>query len=437
MFETTGNKSGKIASGVKKYILPAVSAFAVIAVLAVSLGDKEETSYAAEDAAATDCIVEEAMPAARDMDYAEGEYAGMLKFTVEADGESIDVLAAPGTQLGDALSNAGISYDEDDIISEDENSKIINGSVVTIKRVEYVRDTHVRSYDYKTEYREDETLPIGSEQTIVDGEEGEVVVETLSKVIDGETCDVEVVSKAITKRAVNRVVLMGCAAEVSAYNYAAEGEKEEDEATYNEEPEETSEPVQPAQDDEADNEPAAEEAAEQEEACEPEEAETSGNESESYNAEDEAETSEPAANAEEDVADDDIPEDITLDEPEIEQISKFDIPDYVSFDENGVPKNYIKTFTGKSCAYTAEPDALMSTGKTVYQGYVAVDDDLIPYGSELFIVADDGTVYGYAIAADTGYSVRAGDIVVDLFMDTYDDCVNWGARNVTIYVLSE
>ena len=91
--------------------------------------------------------------------------------------------------------------------------------------------------------------------------------------------------------------------------------------------------------------------------------------------------------------------------------------------------------TGNACAYTAAPDALMSTGKEVFQGYVAVDPDIIPYGSELYIVAEDGEVYGYAIAADTGYSVRKGHIIVDLFMNEYDDCIQWGNKPVNVYVL--
>lgn len=116
-------------------------------------------------------------------------------------------------------------------------------------------------------------------------------------------------------------------------------------------------------------------------------------------------------------------------------VSKFEVPDWLVLDENGVPTEYVQTINGKSCAYTAAPGALMSTGKAVFQGYVAVDPDIIPYGSELYIVADDGEVYGYAIAADTGYSVRQGHIIVDLFMDEYDACIQWGAKNVTIYVL--
>lgn len=119
----------------------------------------------------------------------------------------------------------------------------------------------------------------------------------------------------------------------------------------------------------------------------------------------------------------------------VKAVSRFEVPDWLTLDENGVPTEYVDTISGKSCAYTADPGALMSTGKAVFQGYVAVDPNIIPYGSELYIVADDGEVYGYAIAADTGYSVRQGHIIVDLFMNEYNDCIQWGAKNVTIYVL--
>lgn len=136
--------------------------------------------------------------------------------------------------------------------------------------------------------------------------------------------------------------------------------------------------------------------------------------------------------------DSDIPEDITLDDetaPEEGAVSLLDLPEWLSFDENGVPTEYVNVLTGNACAYTADPDALMSTGKPVFQGYVAVDPDIIPYGSELYIVAEDGEVYGYAIAADTGYSVRKGHIIVDLFMNEYDDCIQWGNKPVNVYVL--
>lgn len=149
------------------------------------------------------------------------------------------------------------------------------------------------------------------------------------------------------------------------------------------------------------------------------------------------EASEASDEADEDESD--IPEDITLDDedtaPDEDAVSLLDVPEWLSLDENGVPTEYVNVLTGNACAYTAAPDALMSTGKAVFQGYVAVDPDIIPYGSELYIVAEDGEVYGYAIAADTGYSVRKGHIIVDLFMNEYDDCIQWGNKPVNVYVL--
>lgn len=118
-----------------------------------------------------------------------------------------------------------------------------------------------------------------------------------------------------------------------------------------------------------------------------------------------------------------------------EQISLFSVPEYIQFDENGVPTEYEEVLYGNATAYTAHDGALMSTGNAVYQGYVAVDPDIIPYGSELYIVADDGDVYGYAIAADTGGAARNGRIIADLFMEEYSDCINWGNKDVTVYVI--
>lgn len=160
-------------------------------------------------------------------------------------------------------------------------------------------------------------------------------------------------------------------------------------------------------------------------------------------ASDEAAAEEPY-NADEEL--NDIPEDITLDDgpeeseestsaPQEDAISLLELPEWLTFDENGIPTEYVTVLTGDACAYTAEPDALMSTGREVFQGYVAVDPDVIPYGSELYIVAEDGEVYGYAIAADTGYSVSHGHIIVDLFMNDYDECIQWGNKPVYVYVL--
>lgn len=93
----------------------------------------------------------------------------------------------------------------------------------------------------------------------------------------------------------------------------------------------------------------------------------------------------------------------------------------------------VKSMT--ATAYTAGyggADYTTATGTFVQVGTVAVDKNVIPLGTRMYIVTADGKiVYGMAVAADTG--VR-GD-KVDLYYDTYQQCINFGRRACTVYIL--
>ena len=104
-------------------------------------------------------------------------------------------------------------------------------------------------------------------------------------------------------------------------------------------------------------------------------------------------------------------------------------------DHNGNKVSYKKAFTGRCTAYTG--GGWTATGRPAQYGNIAVNPDVIPYGSKLYICSPDGSVvYGYAIAADTGGFASQGYIMADLYFDTYAECANFGVRNMTIYVLS-
>lgn len=115
-------------------------------------------------------------------------------------------------------------------------------------------------------------------------------------------------------------------------------------------------------------------------------------------------------------------------------ISELKMPSKYTLGSNGVPTNYKYTIKGKAAAYCI-PGGTTSTGKKVKPGYIAVNPKQIPYGTQMYIVSDDGVVYGYAIAADTGGFAKQGKFVVDLYMNSTSQCYAWGSRNVTIYVL--
>ena len=99
------------------------------------------------------------------------------------------------------------------------------------------------------------------------------------------------------------------------------------------------------------------------------------------------------------------------------------------------PASYSKVLTGKATGYYSK-SGKGSSGLGLGYGTVAVDPDVIPYGTLLYITSTDGSfVYGYAVATDTGIAVQDGRILVGLFYETYAESVINGAINVNVYVV--
>ena len=87
-----------------------------------------------------------------------------------------------------------------------------------------------------------------------------------------------------------------------------------------------------------------------------------------------------------------------------------------------------RTFTANTTAYTARPGAGGALGLGVHRGTCAVDPGFVALRSELWIEG-----YGYAFANDTGGAVKGN--VVDLYMNSKGQCISWGRRNMTAYVI--
>ena len=93
--------------------------------------------------------------------------------------------------------------------------------------------------------------------------------------------------------------------------------------------------------------------------------------------------------------------------------------------------NVIKTLTMESTAYyghgitasglkpVRNPDGIST---------IAVDPDVIPLGTKVYVSG-----YGLAIAADTGGAIKGN--IIDVFLNTNEECISWGRRNVTVQIL--
>ncbi|MCL2311751.1 MAG: 3D domain-containing protein [Firmicutes bacterium] len=101
---------------------------------------------------------------------------------------------------------------------------------------------------------------------------------------------------------------------------------------------------------------------------------------------------------------------------------------------NGENLVYEKKINGTATAYTAPKGKKTSIGKIPKDKMtIAVNKNVIPYGKEMVILC--GTKQFRGTAEDTGGDLMKGRIVADIFMKSRKECINFGRRNVTIYVL--
>ena len=74
------------------------------------------------------------------------------------------------------------------------------------------------------------------------------------------------------------------------------------------------------------------------------------------------------------------------------------------------------------------------SGTVARVGAIAVDPSVIPLGTRMYIVTDDGRyIYGFCTAEDIGGSIKGNK--VDLYFDTIAECWQFGVRACTVYIL--
>lgn len=93
---------------------------------------------------------------------------------------------------------------------------------------------------------------------------------------------------------------------------------------------------------------------------------------------------------------------------------------------------YLASYTMEATAYTGgEYTAMGLTPVRNPNGLstIAVDPSIIPLGSKVYIPG-----YGEAIASDTGGAING--YIIDLYMNSYNDAINWGRQSVTLHLIA-
>ena len=91
------------------------------------------------------------------------------------------------------------------------------------------------------------------------------------------------------------------------------------------------------------------------------------------------------------------------------------------------PEPEAMIFEATAYCYTGNRTA---TGTWPSRGTIAVDPAIIPLGTRLYVEG-----YGEGIAEDTGGAIK-GEIL-DLYMESEDECWDWGRRTVKVRIIEE
>jgi len=103
---------------------------------------------------------------------------------------------------------------------------------------------------------------------------------------------------------------------------------------------------------------------------------------------------------------------------------------------DGTRIRYTRRIEVVCTAYTTErqTNKINAIGNRARLGTIAVDPSVIPLRSRVFVTSRNGTwVYGEAIAEDTGGKVKGN--IIDLYMETHDECIRFGRRAGYLYIL--
>lgn len=274
------------------------------------------------------------------------------KISVNDGGKTTSQEVPEGT-VAEALEFLGIKLSANDKVNVKLDSNVEDNLKIKIDRVTYRTVQTQKSIDFKTVEKETDELYTGETEINTEGSKGKQVITSQETYINGKLTETKKIATNTTKKAVNKVVLVGTATRP-----------------------ELSKP----------------------------------SDSENYflkNASDSASFSSNDA-------------------------------EQTFTDMNGNTVKYLRSYTGSGTAYYAPAGALTASGRPAQVGNVAVNSNIIPLGSKLYIVSNDGQVcYGYATAADTGGALFDGSAIVDLFYNTLDECTQFGRRDVTVYVIEE
>ena len=130
------------------------------------------------------------------------------KVTVHYHGQTTVVSSREET-TGQLLQRLGLEITGEDVVSHGLEEKTFDGMVLTVDRIVTSREVFSSAIPHETEYREDETLPAGTEAVVTAGQNGELLRTADVTYVNGSEVRRSIVAETKLRDAVPEVVAVG------------------------------------------------------------------------------------------------------------------------------------------------------------------------------------------------------------------------------------
>jgi len=280
-----------------------------------------------------------------------------------------------GETVESLLNRMNFTLTENDVVSVSLSAQTYDGMTVTISHTKTGERVYTEAVPFSVTYCYDSSIPNGEQVVLTQGKEGAVECRVRVFYVNGQAVSETVLSRTVIEQPVDELIAIGTYVEPT------------DEPVWETEPP----PTEP----EPETEPTVPPT--------------------------EPPTEPPKAPA---------------------QSSNNNLSTMPTFGEGTItlPSGEVLTYTHKevfrATAYCPADvgGQVTALGTPTRVGAIAVDPSVIPYGTKMFIVSQDGQyIYGVAVAEDCGKSIKGNRI--DLFYETDSECVKFGIRDCDVYFL--
>ena len=128
--------------------------------------------------------------------------------TISYYGEEMEAVSHSET-VGQLLTRLGLDVGSGDLLSHEKDAPVFDGMVLTVDKVVTRRETYTRHIPHDTSRCDDATLPLGTEELLVEGRDGELLCTASVTYVNGQEVSREVLSEYVNIAPVTEVVAVG------------------------------------------------------------------------------------------------------------------------------------------------------------------------------------------------------------------------------------